>query len=160
MITRNATAPKGAYCRMSAWRFTFLAALRYFSDSERKEVDRCDIPAKCQGMKEELAESQRSLSNESPLHRSSSIFLVMMRVTSCKSLFILSKFDDPAALAARVSWYSRAVLDMKVSEWRESMNGRWRYAYWDRTKPNKGIGFSHSLDFGSVWDGEFLWKLF
>jgi hypothetical protein len=28
-----------------AWKLMFLAALRYFSDSERSEVDRWDIPA-------------------------------------------------------------------------------------------------------------------
>lgn len=103
MIRISATAPNGAYCRMSAWMFMFLAALRYFSDSERREVDRCDIPVRCRSMKEEHIESPHSLSNESPLHKSSSMFLVIIRVTSCNSLFKLSKFDDPAVSAARVS---------------------------------------------------------
>jgi hypothetical protein len=83
--------------------FMFLAALRYLSDSERREVDRCDIPIKYQRMKKEHRETPNSLSNESPLHKSSSMFLVMIRVTSCSSLFNLSKFDDPAVSAARVS---------------------------------------------------------
>ena len=39
-------APMGAYCRIIAWMLIFRAALRYFSDSERSEVDRCDIPAR------------------------------------------------------------------------------------------------------------------
>ena len=44
-MTNSPTAPKGAYWRSIAWKFMFLAALRYFSDSERNDVDRCDIPA-------------------------------------------------------------------------------------------------------------------
>ena len=37
-------APTGAYCRSIAWKLTFRAALRYFSDSERRDDDRWDIP--------------------------------------------------------------------------------------------------------------------
>jgi len=55
------------------------------------------------------------LSRESPLHSSSSIFLVMILVTSCRSSFSLSRPDD-AALAVRVSRYSLAVFDINVSE--------------------------------------------
>jgi hypothetical protein len=160
MIRISATAPNGAYCRMSAWMFIFLAALRYLSDSERKEVDKCDIPVKCQGMKEEPIESPHLLSNESPLHKSSSMFLVMIRVTSCNSLFNLSKFDDPAVSAARVSWYSRAVFDIKVSEYSANESSVKIRAVRSRTKPDKGIRFPHRLYFGSVRYGEFLWKFF
>src|ERR1700691_5873270 len=45
MIRMNATAANGAYWRIIALMLIFLAAFRYFSDSERKEVDRWDIPA-------------------------------------------------------------------------------------------------------------------
>lgn len=45
-MTNRPTTPKGAYWRSIAWKFIFLAALRYFSDSERNDVDKCDIPAK------------------------------------------------------------------------------------------------------------------
>ena len=34
----------GAYCRIIAWMLIFRAARRYFSDSERSDVDRCDMP--------------------------------------------------------------------------------------------------------------------
>ena len=60
-----------------------------------------------------------ALSKESPRHNNSSMFLVMILVTSCKSPFSLSRFDSDelaAAVAVRVSWYSRAVFDMNVSE--------------------------------------------
>jgi hypothetical protein len=36
---------KGAYFLMRACRLIFRAALRYFADSERSEVDKCDIPS-------------------------------------------------------------------------------------------------------------------
>lgn len=44
-IIINSTPPSGAYCRNMAWMLMFRAALRYFSDSDRRDVDRCDIPA-------------------------------------------------------------------------------------------------------------------
>jgi len=47
------------------------------------------------------------------------MFLVMILVTSCSSPFSLSRLDGAASAAADavlVSLYSRAVLDMKVSE--------------------------------------------
>jgi hypothetical protein len=37
-------AATGAYFRIIAWILTLRAALRYFSDSDRSDVDRCDIP--------------------------------------------------------------------------------------------------------------------
>ncbi len=37
-------AASGAYCRIIAETLIFRAALRYFSDSERRDVDRWDIP--------------------------------------------------------------------------------------------------------------------
>lgn len=37
-------AASGAYCRIMAWTLIFRAALRYFSDSERSDVDKWDIP--------------------------------------------------------------------------------------------------------------------
>ena len=40
----SATAPSGAYWRIIALMLIFLAAFRYFSDSERNDVDRWDIP--------------------------------------------------------------------------------------------------------------------
>lgn len=52
------------------------------------------------------------------------MFFVMIRVTSCSSSFNLSKFEPPAALAALVSLYNRAVFDMNVSlvEFRKCMS--------------------------------------
>jgi hypothetical protein len=46
MIIMKSIAPKGAYCRSMALKLMFRAALRYFSDSERRELDKCDIPRK------------------------------------------------------------------------------------------------------------------
>ena len=46
MIIIKSRAPKGAYCRIMALKLMLRAALRYFSDSERSEVDKCDIPRK------------------------------------------------------------------------------------------------------------------
>jgi hypothetical protein len=46
MIIIKSMAPKGAYCRIMALKLMLRAALRYFSDSERSEVDKCDIPRK------------------------------------------------------------------------------------------------------------------
>ena len=37
-------AASGAYLRIIACTLMFLAAFLYFSDSERKDVDKCDIP--------------------------------------------------------------------------------------------------------------------
>ena len=37
-------AATGAYCRIIAWKLMLRAALRYFSDSDRSDVDKCDIP--------------------------------------------------------------------------------------------------------------------
>ena len=42
----NAIAATGAYCLIMASTLILRAALRYFSDSDRKEVDKCDIPRK------------------------------------------------------------------------------------------------------------------
>ena len=53
------------------------------------------------------------LSSESPRHNNSSMFFVIILVTSCRSSLSLSRLDP--APAARVSWYSLAVLDMNVS---------------------------------------------
>ena len=64
--------------------------------------------------KEAEINGQSSRSSESPLHSSSSIFLVIILVTSCRSSFSLSKLED-AAFAVRVSRYSRAVFDINVS---------------------------------------------
>ena len=48
MIRMKSIAPKGAYWRSIALKLMFRAALRYFSDSERNELDKCDIPVdKC-----------------------------------------------------------------------------------------------------------------
>src|SRR6267154_446783 len=107
-------------------------------------------------IKRESRGSQHSLSNESPLHKSSSIFLVMFRVTSCNSLLNMSKFDDPAGSAARVSWYSRAVFDMKVSEYSTNESSVKKCALVSHTKPDRGIRFPHQLDFGPVRHGGFL----
>ncbi|SRR6266403_306022 len=43
-IIIKSIAPKGAYCRIMALKLMLRAALRYFSDSERSEFDKCDIP--------------------------------------------------------------------------------------------------------------------
>ena len=94
----------------------FRAALRYFSDSERSDVDRCDISEKIIRQFACIVRetTEDALSRESPRHRSSSMFFVIMRVTSCRSSFSLSILEA-AALAVRVSWYNLAVLLMKVS---------------------------------------------
>ena len=108
-------APTGAYCRSIAWKLTFRAALRYFSDSERRDDDRWDIPGvryKC--MIWEGAFWLHVRSSESPRHSNSSIFLVMILVTSWSSSLSLSRFELPAP-AVRVSWYSLAVFAIKVS---------------------------------------------
>lgn len=42
--------PIGAHLRISASRLMFRAALRYLADSDRRDVESCDIPARsCQG---------------------------------------------------------------------------------------------------------------
>ena len=97
---------------------TFLAALRYRSDSERSDVERCDISEMGARVSKSLTQGRQAkalLSSESPRQRSSSIFFVIIRVTSCSSSLSLSKFELPAALAALVSLYNRAVFDMNVS---------------------------------------------
>lgn len=66
------------------------------------------------------------LSSESPRQRSSSIFLVIIRVTSCKSSFSLSRFEL-AAFAVRVSWYSRAVLLINVSTRKHTVRTKLRF---------------------------------
>jgi len=200
-------APIGAHCRINASMLIFRAAFLYFSVSERREVDRCDIPGRregffskrisnggclsvgtictgrvpqegivagrmqcclpaeakdwhfrdagCQLLKSlrtakhsklrhdsghqqgvflynigigpcasansrvDERQKRNSRSKLSPLHKSSSMFLVMIRVTSCSSPFSLSRLDGAASAAADavlVSLYSRAVLDMNVSE--------------------------------------------
>ena len=85
----------------------FRAARRYFSDSERSDVERWDISAGDQINKDEpniiKIKSENSLSKLSPLHKSSSIFFVIILVTSCKSSFNRSKLDPAVADAVRVS---------------------------------------------------------
>lgn len=44
MIRIKSMAPNGAYCRSMALKLMLRAALRYFSDSVRRDVDKCDIP--------------------------------------------------------------------------------------------------------------------
>ncbi len=44
MINISAMAPTGAYCRSIACQLIFLAALRYFSESARSDVESWDIP--------------------------------------------------------------------------------------------------------------------
>lgn len=118
MIRMKMTAPIGAYWRSIAWMLMFRAALRYFSDSDRREDERCDIPEEWNALQHIVNSDsiEHVLSSESPLHSNSSMFLVIMRVTSCRSSLSLSRFELPAAFAVRVSWYSRVVLPMKVSE--------------------------------------------
>lgn len=115
MIIIKSNAPKGAYCRIMALKLMLRAALRYFSDSERREVDKCDIPKKKNMYHPSCLEttSEHLRSSESPRHNNSSMFFVIILVTSCRSSLSLSR-PDPAP-AARVSWYSLAVLDMNVS---------------------------------------------
>lgn len=104
----KAIAPNGAYCRSIACRLILRAALRYFSDSDRSDVERWDISAgrlvsRIAGRKV----SRNALSRESPRHNNSSMLFVMILVTSCRSPFSLSKFDSDelvAAVAVRVSW--------------------------------------------------------
>lgn len=129
---------------------TFLAALRYRSDSERSDVERCDISEMGARVSKSLTQGRQAkalLSSESPRQRSSSIFFVIIRVTSCSSSLSLSKFELPAALAALVSLYNRAVFDMNVSL-AELVNERLRVAkLLVRTKPNKGVWLPYRLHF-------------
>ena len=70
------------------------------------------------GFHKNAVDRQHARSSESPLHRSSSMFFVMILVTSCSSPFNVSRFEpvaDADAEAVRVSLYNRAVFDMKVS---------------------------------------------
>jgi len=138
---------------------TFLAALRYLSDSERSDVERCDISEREKGvrMTKPLTQGRQAkalLSSESPRQRSSSIFFVIIRVTSCSSSFSLSKFELPAALAALVSRYNRAVFDMNVSlvELVNACLGVAKLLV--RTKPDKGVWLPYRLHFGAVGRGE------
>ena len=93
------------------------------------------------------------LSSESPLHSNSSIFLVIILVTSWRSSFSLSKFEL-AALAVRVSRYKRAVLDIKVSEHFSRISGRFLWSTSRLTKSNKRVRLSNGLDLSSVSVGE------
>lgn len=106
IMRMKATAPSGAYCRNMAWKLMLRAALRYFSDSERKEVDKWDMPEvqESSGKPEASKLRVHARSSESPLHNNSSMFFVMILVTSCNSSFSLSMPDAFAALAVRVSW--------------------------------------------------------
>jgi hypothetical protein len=116
MIIIKSIAPKGAYCRSMALKLMLRAALRYFSDSERSELDRCDIPRDIDSLQVHHVSRLRRKhlrSSESPRHNNSSIFFVIILVTSCRSSLTLPRLDP--APVARVSWYSLAVLDMKVS---------------------------------------------
>ena len=54
------------------------------------------------------------LSRESPLQSNSSMFFVIILVTSCRSSLSLSRFEV-AAFAVLESRYSLAVFDIKVS---------------------------------------------
>ena len=45
-MNNNPIPPIGAHFRMSASRLMFLAAFRYFADSDLREVERCDIPGR------------------------------------------------------------------------------------------------------------------
>ena len=58
MNMMNTTAATGAYCRIIAWKLMLRAALRYFSDSDRSDVDKCDIPA-TKGLDDEVHERLR-----------------------------------------------------------------------------------------------------
>lgn len=87
------------------------------------------------------------LSSESPRQRSSSIFFVIMRVTSWSSSLSLSKFELPEALAALVSRYKRAVFDMNVSVVERVNECLGVAKLLARTKPNKGVGLPHRLHF-------------
>ncbi len=43
-MEKNPMPPIGAHLRSRACRLIFLAALRYFADSDRNDVERWDIP--------------------------------------------------------------------------------------------------------------------
>lgn len=44
----------GAYFLIMACRLMLRAALRYLADSERSEVDRCDMPEYCQLLEDQI----------------------------------------------------------------------------------------------------------
>jgi hypothetical protein len=80
------------------------------------------------------------------------MFFVIIRVTSCRSLLSLSSPEPPAAFAARVSWYNRAVFDMNVSEQRESQEygGRHTQLMKPSTESNKCVRFANGFHFWPV----------
>ena len=91
-MKKNPSPAIGAHFRISAWRLMFLAAFRYFTDSARKEVERCDMPRVVSWVLMNEAEKaassdQNSRSRLSPRHSRSSIFFVMILVTSFKLSF-------------------------------------------------------------------------
>lgn len=73
--------PTGTHFRNSISRLMFLAAFLYFADSDRNEVDRCDIPAVSS------FEPLHSRSKLSPRQSRSSMFFVMILVTSFRFSF-------------------------------------------------------------------------
>ena len=87
-------------------------------------------------------------SSESPLQSSSSMFLVMMRVTSCSSSLSLSN-GELLALIFRVSWYSLVVFAMNVSEEVHVSNDidTKRLA---RTETNESIRFPYGVHFRAI----------
>ena len=79
----------GAHFRNNASRLMFLAAFLYLTDSARSDVDRWDIPRTSYQHPYPSVRSHHldSRSRLSPLHSKSSIFFVMILVTSFKFSF-------------------------------------------------------------------------
>jgi len=95
------------------------------------------------------------LSSESPRHNNSSIFFVIILVTSCRSSLSLSRLDP--AVAARVSWYSLAVLDMNVSVYSWVSRSILIHTSLQRlTKADKCIWPPDGLDLWAIRRGELL----
>ena len=108
-------------------------------------------------LKQSIAPGNHALSSESPRHSNSSIFFVMILVTSCRSSLSLSRLEP--ALAARVSWYSLAVLDMKVSGCRlvRSRSGeRCERLQQPLTETNKCVWLPDGLYFWTIGIRELL----
>lgn len=97
-IMKKAIPPTGAHFRNIAWRLILRAALRYFADSDRSEVDKVDMPGRRVSILARSTECD-SRSKLSPRHNRSSMFLVMIRVTSCSSAFILSRLLEPPGVS-------------------------------------------------------------
>ena len=112
-LMRNATDKEdneqemGAYCRIIACMSIFRATLPYFSESDRNDADRCDVPGvyMSAGPRKRVRKGVRTVKRVSSLQK-----LRHFRVTSCSSSLSLSN----ELLVVHVCWHSRVVFDTKA----------------------------------------------